>query len=146
MEDPALRSGRADRSLDDGHYRGHERGPAPRAQWVGLFLAPVTFFAHLQVGYVLVLWACTDGDPSGVLPAGRVALHVAGALSVALAALGVWAAWLAWVRAGATEPKDRGGPLERTRFLAATGLGVSAILTLLLLAQWAAVFVVPPCQ
>lgn len=120
-------------------YRGHERGPAPIAQWVGLLLAPLVFTVHLQTAYVLVQWACRRA--AGMLP-----VHVAGAIAVALAAVGLWAAWIAWTRAGAEGPGDEGGPVARTRLLAATGLGMSGLLVLLLAAQLAAGFVVPACQ
>ena len=68
----------------------HDARPAPRAQWVGLFLAPAVFFAHLQVTYVLVPWACVRG--------GDVWIHVSGILSVALGLVGTGAAWHAWMR------------------------------------------------
>ena len=63
-------------------HRGHLAGPAPVAQWVGLLLAPAVFFVHLQVGYLLVLWAC---DARGPTAEGMRAIHAAGALAVALA-------------------------------------------------------------
>lgn len=46
---------------------GRERIVVPSAtslaaQWTGFFLAPATFFAHLQVAYVLVPWSCARGN------------------------------------------------------------------------------------
>lgn len=118
---------------------GHTTGPAPVAQWVGLLFAPAVFFVHLQVGYLLVLWAC--GRPGGALW-----VHVAGALSVVLSAVGLFAAWITWQRAGAEKPGDAGGDIPRTRLLGATGLGTSAALVMLLIWQWIAVFITPMCQ
>ena len=120
-------------------HRGHRAGPAPVAQWVGLGLAPATFVVHLQVGYLLVLWACGNR-------AHELWIHVAGVLSVVLAAVGTWAAWLAWVKAGAEAPGEGPGPVPRTRLLAVSGLGMSALLTLLLLAQWVTAFFLSPCH
>ena len=111
---------------------------APVAQWVGLFLAPAAFFAHLQITYVLVPWACVRN--------GEVWIHVSGILSVALALAGAVAAWRAWMRAGREAPGDSGGSLPRTRFVGAAGLGVSAMLTLVLFVQWLTAFVISPCQ
>ncbi|HYD52501.1 MAG TPA: hypothetical protein VEA99_07730 [Gemmatimonadaceae bacterium] len=118
---------------------GHREGPAPVAQWVGLLLAPAVFAVHLQVGYLLVLWGC--GRETGALW-----IHVAGALSVLLAAVGVWAAWLTWVKSGRVSPGEGPGPVPRTRLMATTGLGMSALLTVLLLAQWITAFFLSPCH
>lgn len=120
-------------------HQGHSAGPAPWLQWIGLFLAPAAFFAHLQVAYLLVLRDCgRDG--------GLFLVQLAGFLGTALAAAGLWAAWMAWVRSGREQPGDAGGALPRTRLVAILGLGLSAVLVLILAAQWIAGFVVPRCQ
>ena len=111
---------------------------APVAQWIGLLLAPAVFFAHLQITYVLVPWACVRG--------GDVWIHLTGILSVALALAGSVTAWRAWMRAGREVPGEGGGELPRTRFMGAVGLGVSATLTLVLFAQWLTAFFLSPCQ
>jgi hypothetical protein len=120
-------------------HPGHRTGPAPVAQWLGLGLAPAVFLAHLQANYMLVYWSCNEGMD-------RQFVHLASAVAVLLAGLGVWCAWLAWTRSGAESPGEASGPTPRTRLLAACGLGVSALATLLLLAQFVSGFVVPMCQ
>jgi hypothetical protein len=115
---------------------GEERGLA--AQWVGLLLAPAAFFAHLQLAYAIVPLACRDDNDLWI--------HVSGVASVVLAAIGTFVAWRAWHRAGGGPPGDGGGVEPRARFLGVTGLGVSAILTLILAAQWVAAFIISPCQ
>jgi len=121
-----------DRDLTEG------RGLAE--QWVGLLLAPAAFFVHLQIAYVLVPWACLHR------PEGDVWLHVTGIASVVLAAVGTWVAWRVWDRDGRDASDDGGGVPSRARFLALTGLGMSAVFVLLLAAQWAAAFFISPCQ
>jgi hypothetical protein len=118
--------------------RRDEPQPAPVAQWVGLFLAPAVFAAHLQISYVLVPWAC--------LRSGDVWVHVVDVLAIALAALGTVVAWRVWVRAGRDDPGEEGGALPRTRFLGATGVGFSGMLTLVLIGQWVAAFFISTCQ
>jgi hypothetical protein len=128
-----------------------ERGLA--AQWVGLLLAPAAFFAHLQFAYANVPWACSHGN--------ALWLHVSGVASVVLAAVGTLVAWRTWQRAGGDAPGEGGGIPSRTgddprgaggalpprvRFLAVTGLGTSATITLILLAQWVAAFIISPCE
>ena len=108
------------------------------SQWTGFFLAPLTFFAHLQVAYVLVPWSCARGT--------HLWLHVAGAVSVILALVGTFVAWSVWMGEGGGEPGQQGGPSPRARFLAVTGFVMSAMFALLLAGQWAAVFIISPCQ
>jgi hypothetical protein len=116
----------------------HETGPAPRAQWIGFFLAPAVFFAHLQLTYVLVPWACVRN--------GELWIHLAGALSVVLAAVGAWVAWRTWHRAGREEPGEAGGAMPRTRMLGVLGVGMSLMFALLLLGQWMTAFFLSACQ
>ena len=115
-----------------------EAGPAPRAQWVGLFLAPAAFFAHLQIRYVLVPWACATN--------GQLWIHLVDVLAVALALLGAFVAWRAWRSAGRGDPGEAAGASARTRLLAVTGLGMSLMLALVLLGQWAGAFFFSACQ
>jgi hypothetical protein len=123
---------------------GHGREPARALQWLGFFLAPAVFFAHLQLAYVLIPWACTRQE--------QFWLYLVGGIAVLLALAGVAAAWIARTRTSEAEPHPRGhpvegpGPLFRTRFMADTGLGVSGLLTLILLAQWIAGFFIGVCQ
>ncbi|HKP16618.1 MAG TPA: hypothetical protein VJT85_11145 [Gemmatimonadaceae bacterium] len=116
----------------------HDAGPAPRAQWVGLFLAPAAFFAHLQIRYVLVPWACATN--------GQRWIHVVDVLALALALLGAFVAWRTWQRAGREEPGEAGGAAPRTRMMGVTGFGMSLMLALVLLGQWATSFFFSACQ
>ena len=116
----------------------HDAGPAPRAQWIGFFLAPAVFFAHLQLTYVLVPWACVRN--------GELWIHLVGALSVVLAALGAYVALRTWQRAGREDPGEAGGAVPRTRMLGVIGVGMSLLFTLLLLAQWSTAFFLSACQ
>lgn len=118
--------------------REMSEGSGLAEQWLGLLLAPAVFFAHLQIAYMLVPWACAHD--------GTLWLHVIGFVAVLLAAAGTATAWRAWNRAGRETPGDGGGALPRARFLAVTGLGGSALFVLLLLAQWVSGFVISPCQ
>lgn len=120
-------------------HRGHLAGPAPVAMWIGLLLAPTTFLVHLQVAYLLVLGDCgRDG--------GRWLVHGSGIVALLVAAIGLWAAWLTWIRSGRTDPGEEGTPTARTRLVGITGLGLSAALVLILAAQVVAGFVTPRCQ
>jgi len=118
--------------------RAHDAGPAPRAQWVGVFLAPAAFFGHVQIRYVLVPWACATN--------GQLWVHVVDVLALVLALLGAFAAWRAWQSAGPDDPGQAVGAVARTRLLAVMGLGMSLMLALVLLGQWAGAFFFSACQ
>ena len=123
---------------DESPLPGSREERAPLLQWIGMLLPAATFFAHLQLGYVLVPWSCVVRQ--------AVWVHVAGVASVVLAVAGTLAAWLTWMRAGRAEPGEGPGSLPRTRFLGAVGLGMGAIFTLILFAQWIAAFFIDVCQ
>jgi hypothetical protein len=125
---------------------GSHEERAPVLQWVGFLLAPVAFFAHLQINYLLIPWACARQAP--IWP------HLLGAAAVLVAAAGIGAAWLTRVRTRSDRntPQASGHPVEgpgaipRTRFLGDTGLGLSGLLTLILLMQFIAGFFITVCQ
>jgi hypothetical protein len=122
----------------DSPLLGEQSERAPVLQWVGLFLAPATFFAHLQIGYVLVPWSCTRHN--------TVWIHVVNLLAVALAVVGTWAAWRVHVRAESGASNDGPGTVPRTRFLGVVGLGMSGMFVLLLVAQAIEAISLSPCQ
>jgi hypothetical protein len=117
---------------------GERTEPAPVLQWVGFFLAPATFFVHLQIGYVLVPWACTTK--------GWGWIHVVDVLSVLCAALGTFAAWRVHARAESGARNDDAGSVPRTRFLGVVGLCMGGLFVLLLVAQSVAAIIISPCQ
>ena len=133
-----------DRERMDRRVLGGEREPARVLQWIGFLLAPAAFFAHLQVAYVLIPWECTKQD--------QLWQHLVGFIAVVVALAGVAAAWVTRARTPEAgdhppgHPVEGPGPLFRTRFMADTGLGVSGLLTLILLMQWLAGFFITVCQ
>ena len=133
-----------DRDFMERRTLGEAREPAPVLQWLGFLLAPAVFFAHLELAYLLIPWACTTRQ--------EYWMHVVGAVAVLLALAGVVAAIVARGRTTDAEPHPPGHPLEgpgplfRTRFLGDVGLGVGALLTLILFMQWLAGFFITVCQ
>jgi hypothetical protein len=123
---------------DDIRTPGSREERAPALQWVGFFLPPIVFFVHLEIGYNLIPWACTTQQDIWV--------HVVGIASVILSALGTFAGWITWMRAGRDEPGEGAGSLPRTRFVGAVSLGMNAVITLILLMQWVAAFFIGTCQ
>ena len=114
-------------------------GPASRLQWVGLFMAPLVFALHFQLNYLLVMWVC--GNDVGTL-----VIHLTSLIALALSVAGGWAGWVTWKRGRDDTPSDGEGVLPRTRLLGVIGLGLSGVLTLILLMQFISGFVPPLCQ
>ena len=107
-------------------------------QWTGLLLPAASFLVHLEVGYLLVPWACTTEQDLWV--------HISGVLSIVLAAVGTAAAWRTGIPADRERSDSHSSRSPRTSFLGAVGLGMGAIFTLILIAQWIAAIVIGPCQ
>jgi hypothetical protein len=114
-------------------------GPASKLQWVGLFLAPLVFAVHFQLNYLLVMWVCGND-------VGTFVIHATSVIALALSLAGGRAAWITWKRGGDETPSDGEGVLPRTRLLGVLGMGMSGILTLILLMQFISGFVPPRCQ
>jgi hypothetical protein len=123
---------------DEPRLLGSREERAPALQWVGLFLAPAAFFAHLQIAYVLVPWACVTR--------GHFWVHLSAFLAIVLALAGAWAGWQAHASAANEQDNEGAGSVPRTRFLGTTGLCTSGLFALILVAQWAAGFIISPCQ
>jgi hypothetical protein len=109
-----------------------------KAEWIGLFLAPAVFFAHLQVAYVLVPWSCVTGN--------HLWLDVNDALSVLVAATGALIARRVWLHEDAGGPSTAAGAVSRSRFLGILGTVASAMFVLLLVTQWSASWFISPCR
>ena len=106
--------------------------------WFALLFAPAVFFAHLQSAYLLVPWSCGSGNTFW--------LHLVSGVATVLSGLGTWVAWRLWEEVDREVGSSASGEVPRTGFLAVTGLASSAMITLVLLAQWATEFVIGPCQ
>jgi len=109
-----------------------------RALWVGLLLPPIAFLINLEVAYALVPPACSSGN--------ELPMHLVHLASLLLAVFAGVTAWRWWKLRGATWPGEKGDPVDRSRFMAGTGLLVSALFVLIILAQWIPTLVLDPCQ
>jgi hypothetical protein len=73
-------------------------------------------------------------------------LHVSTGLFVAISLICGVACFMEWRQVGGGSAEgSAGGPTERSRFLAVVGLMVSAMFSLLILAQGTASFFLNPC-
>jgi hypothetical protein len=104
--------------------------------WGGVLLPPAAFLLNLQVAYAVVAVTCARAAPW---------VHVTSALLFVLALVGGAIAYSQWRRSGGGPPGDGGNVLDRSRFLAAVGGMGSALFSLIILMQWVALLLLPPC-
>jgi hypothetical protein len=104
---------------------------------VAYFLPPSVALLLIEVAYLSVPRACRQGTTL------ELHLEAAGALLLALG--GVRAGWRVWSAARDGEDMTSADPVARTRFLAATGVLLGVLSTLVILAVWLAVFLLDPC-
>lgn len=108
------------------------------AQLAGVLAGPVAFLLNLQIGYMLVPWAC---HRSNTIP-----IHVTMLACLALALGGSLLSWRDWRRIGEQWPDEGAGAVARSRFLAALGVMTGALFALVIIAQWIPSFILSPCQ
>jgi len=117
------------------HFR-HARGIA--ALLTGVLLAPAAWAVHQQTNYALAGSACAAGA--------KWRLYGVTVAALAVIALGGVVAWRSWATAGRTWPTGAGGPVERSRFLAAVGVLGSALFFLVVAAQGVVDVVLGACD
>jgi hypothetical protein len=105
---------------------------------LGVVVGPIATLSNEELIYVTDAWAC------GTRMQG--AMHVVPIVCL-LVTIGAGAlAWMDWVRLGRGLEESEATVDARSRFLALTGMAVSAISALIILAQWLAIFVFSPCM
>lgn len=106
--------------------------------WTGLLAGPVIWLVYLQLNYALVPWACRNGNKFVLLLVTVVTL-------VMTAGTGV-IAWRAWILTGATNETEEGGPIGWSRFMTLAGIGMAALITLLVAAGLIPILIYQPCD
>ncbi len=114
------------------------------ALWFGLGAGPIAWGFHLIGSYVLVPFSCSLGT---VLPIHLLTL-VTGIITLASAII----AFIAWRRSGTDLEADLGAesdldrPAARSGFMALSGVLLSGLFLLLILAEGTGPFFLPPCE
>jgi hypothetical protein len=107
-----------------------------RRQWAGVLLGPLGWALHLQVSYTLSAFACED--------VWRLTLHGTFVATLAIALGGLYFAWGNWQASRAAAPE--GLRVDRSRFMAVAGIGLSAFFALVIVAQWIPNLFIEPCR
>ncbi|BBA32902.1 uncharacterized protein sS8_0937 [Methylocaldum marinum] len=97
------------------------------ALWAGLLAGPAAWALHLQTSYSIT--------PFFHGPGSTLALYLVTLAALAIAAAGGLIARRNWQRAGAAWPGGEGGVIARSRFMALSGMIISAYFFVIILAQ-----------
>jgi hypothetical protein len=112
--------------------------PGEIALWVGVLAGPLVWFAQMESKYALVSSACTT--------ASQITLHVVSIVSLLVTAAAAILSWRSLNRAGSRKESDRSVKhSKRVRFMAESGLVLSCIFFLVILAQEIPNLVISPC-
>ena len=106
--------------------------------WSGVLGPPLLWLVHLQVGYMVVPLACHQHQPLIVHGVTVTAI----VLVLGLSMLNV----VHWRRSGREWPDSSASVISQDRFLAVTGLAISALIIAALIAQWMPSFFLDPCR
>lgn len=102
--------------------------PSSLALWSGILCGPIAFAINLQLRYALVPWACTRGSR-----------WVVTLVALPLIVVCIAGAFLSWT--GLRINRE-----ERVRFMAYSGLMLSAIFAITILASMIPDFFLAPCD
>lgn len=122
-------------TTDVDRYFNQPRGIA--LLWIGMLAGPIAWFLHQQVSYILATLSCTD--------AATIVLHVVTVITSLIAIAGAGIAWMSWRRTGHAETIRGGGTVARSRFMALSGLLLSFLFLLVIVAQGIPNFFISPC-
>jgi hypothetical protein len=103
----------------------------------GLFAGPAAWLVNTELNYALVPWICAH----------KVQFVPAVALGAALISLlGAFLSWRAWATASPQPAPDRSGAGRPHRFLAAMGISIALLFTLVILVQGSAGLLLHGCE
>jgi hypothetical protein len=137
MSDPGSFDVVRENAADHG-VAAFSRWPGLLSSTLGVVLGPVLALLNQQLIYAANMYACGRNL--------QHAMHVIPALCL-LATIGAGVtARRDWKAVGAGVEDEEATVAARTRFLSIVGMVVSAFSALVILAQWAAIFVFDPCM
>jgi hypothetical protein len=109
------------------------------SHWAGALLPPTVWLVQFEAMFALVDRTCATGN---LLP-----LHLCAAASLLLTLGAGSLALYHWNHLGKGWPTESDGGIHASwRLLAALGILTSPVFSLLIIAQWIATFMIPPCQ
>ena len=126
------------RAVDQESSAFFTRGRGLLSLTLGLLLGPIAALGNQQLTYTANMWACQRSP--------RVVIHIIPLLCLVVAVGAGITAYRDWERAGRGVEDEADTVSSRSRFIAMLGMAIAAFSSLVILAQWLAVFVFDPCM
>ena len=105
--------------------------------WGGVLAGPLAWLLDLEASYVLTYWACSHGQPW--------VLYVTTAVALLIATGGALAAWRGKLTVARPLGEAPGRMTDRRAFLSDSGLALSILFGVIILATTVPKLVLPPC-
>ena len=118
-----------------GHFA---RWPGLLSLSLGLLLGPTIALANQQLIYATNMWACGHNA--------QATMHIVPFLCLVVTLGAAFTAHRDWKAVGGGVEDEEATVDTRTRFIALLGIVISIFSSLVILAQWAAIFVFDPCM
>ena len=128
----------ATRSIEPRERERLTRWPGLLTLTLGTVLGPIMMLVNEELIYVTNMWACGTGK--------QLAMHVVPLICLVVTLGAGFLAWADWVRTGRGVEDEAATVDSRSRFLALSGMAISALSALVILAQWLAIFVFGACM
>jgi len=106
--------------------------------WAGLLVGPIAVLVQLEANYALVLWACANNR--------TWLLHLVSLLALVTTVIVGALSFNNWRRLGSQYSEDEAGAVPRSRFMSLVGILVSALMLLVIIAQWIPILIFRPCE
>jgi len=114
------------------------RWPGLLSLSLGVLLGPTIALINQEAIYAVNMWSCGHGI--------RATMHIAPAVCLAIAIGTAMMAYRDWRAVGGGVEDEDGTVETRTRFVSLLGITISVFSSLVIVAQWAAIFVFDPCM
>lgn len=95
--------------------------------WTGILTGPVVWLVSFEINYALAPWACVTEQ--------KAALYFVSLLALIVSAASGILAWREWKQLGGEWPGEGGGAIPRSRIMALSGMVLSAMFCLVIIAQ-----------
>jgi hypothetical protein len=105
---------------------------------LGVLLGPIVALINQEAIYSVNMWACGRGM--------HATLHIVPALCLVATFGAAWTAYSDWNASGRGVEDEAATVATRSRFLSLLGIAISLFSSVVILAQWAAIFVFDPCM
>lgn len=114
------------------------RTPGAGRLWTGALAGPIAWLLNLGLSYLLTDWSCNTGH--------EIVIHLVNLVALLVALAGAALAWSIWEGAAPSGPTGAPPPIGRVRFMALSGMILSLLFALAIIAQGVPPFILNACQ